>query len=120
MDRVDVAIVGGGPAGSACAIFCALAGLQTVVLERETFPREKVCGDCLNPACWPILKRLGVANRILALPHSKLAELEFIGIGGRSLKFPLRVSASGEIAVKRSAFDHALLNCAAECGADVR
>src|SRR6266513_315861 len=50
MELFDVAIVGGGPAGSSCAAFCALAGLRTVVLEREKFPREKVCGDCLNPS----------------------------------------------------------------------
>ena len=49
MDRFDVAIVGGGPAGAVCAAFCSGAGLRTLVLEREKFPREKVCGDCLNP-----------------------------------------------------------------------
>src|SRR4051812_11588533 len=69
MDRVDVAIVGGGPAGSACAFFCARAGLRTVLVERETFPREKVCGDCLNPSCWPVLERLGVAEAVRRLPH---------------------------------------------------
>src|SRR6266516_3855758 len=53
MENFDVAIVGAGPAGSSCAAFCALAGLRTVVLERGKFPREKVCGDCLNPSCWP-------------------------------------------------------------------
>ena len=68
----DVAIVGGGPAGASCASFCARAGLRVVVLEREIFPREKVCGDCLNPACWGILRRLGLAERVRALPHGRL------------------------------------------------
>ncbi|MGZ4984203.1 MAG: FAD-dependent oxidoreductase, partial [Chthoniobacterales bacterium] len=45
----DVAIVGSGPAGAACAAVCARAGVRTLLLEREKFPREKVCGDCLNP-----------------------------------------------------------------------
>src|SRR2546422_830313 len=59
----DVAIIGGGPAGATCAAFCASAGLRTLLLERETFPREKVCGDCLNPSAWPVLSRLGVDGR---------------------------------------------------------
>src|SRR5438128_11780432 len=115
MEIVDVAIVGGGPAGASCAAFCAAAGMRTLVLERSIFPREKVCGDCINPGCWPILDRLGVADRVLGLPHAKLGELEFISLRGRSAKFSLSASTSGEIAVKRGEFDNALLRCAAEC-----
>src|SRR6188472_1263899 len=85
----DVAIVGGGPAGSSCAAFCAAAGLRTLLLERETFPREKVCGDCLNPACWAILRRLQLAESVRRLPHSVLERVEFIGIGGRTLAVTL-------------------------------
>src|SRR5205814_8449208 len=83
METFDVAIVGGGPAGSSCAAFCALAGLRTLVLEREKFPREKVCGDCLNPSCWLVLDRLNLSQQIRALPHAKLACVEFIAVGGR-------------------------------------
>ncbi|PYK18270.1 MAG: hypothetical protein DME55_07180 [Verrucomicrobia bacterium] len=72
MEIFDVAIVGGGPAGSSCAAFCALAGLHTLVLERARFPRGKVCGDCLNPSCWPVLERLSLAQRVRDLPHSTL------------------------------------------------
>ncbi len=111
----DVAIVGGGPAGSVCASICAQAGLRTLLLERETFPREKVCGDCLNPACWPILTRLGLVNAIRNLPHGVMDRVEFIGIDGQSVAvaFP----GDGEIAVKRSLFDQVLLNRARDLGA---
>jgi geranylgeranyl reductase family protein len=115
----DVAIVGGGPAGSSCAAFCAAAGLRTVILEREKFPREKVCGDCLNPACWPILRRLEVAERVRSLPHGKLDRVEFIGIGGRRMTVELPVGDDAEIAVKRSLFDQLLLDRARELGATV-
>src|SRR5204862_423498 len=83
MEIFDVAIVGAGPAGSACAAFCALAGLRPLVLEREKFPREKVCGDCLNPAAWPVLQRLGIAERVRQLPHAILNTVEFMSIGCR-------------------------------------
>src|SRR5437660_12402098 len=106
MDTFDVAIVGGGPAGSTCAAFCAAAGLRTVLFEREKFPREKVCGDCLNPACWPVLRRLGVAERVGDLPHATLGEVEFIAISGR--KFHVNFSLS-EFWFKRSWFDNLLL-----------
>src|SRR6266487_2537105 len=83
MQLFDVAIVGGGPAGSSCGAFCAMAGLQSLVLDREKFPREKVCGDCLNPSCWSILERLDLAQRVRDLPHSKLRSVAFIAIARR-------------------------------------
>lgn len=114
----DVAIVGSGPAGGSCAVFCAGAGLRTLLLEREKFPREKVCGDCLNPACWPVLERLQLAERVRQLPHGKLSRVEFIPVHGRSVSVDLPDNA--EIAVKRSLFDQALLARAAQAGAEVR
>jgi geranylgeranyl reductase family protein len=115
----DVAIVGGGPAGASCAAFCAVAGLRTIVLEREKFPREKVCGDCVNPACWPILRRLELAEKVRSLPHGKLERVEFIGIGGRRFSVDLPEGDRAEIAVKRSLFDQLLLERARELGAAV-
>ena len=120
MQIFDVAIVGGGPAGSTCAAFCALAGLRTVVLEREKFPREKVCGDCLNPSCWPVIERLGVTQKLLSLPHSRLSSVEFISIDGRAVNVDLPSGADREISVKRSLFDDLLLRRAREIGAEIR
>jgi menaquinone-9 beta-reductase len=119
METFDVAIVGGGPAGSSCAAFCALAGLTTLVLEREKFPREKVCGDCLNPSCWPVLERLGLAQRVPDLQHSKLSSVEFITIDGHKLIVDLPGGDDCEISVKRSLFDDLLLRHAHALGADV-
>src|ERR1700737_1020210 len=119
MEIVDVAIVGGGPAGSSCAAFCAAAGLRTVLFERETFPREKVCGDCINPACWPVLRRLEVIERIRALPHGKLDRVEFVAIGGQKIIVDLPSGDESEIAVKRNLFDDALLTRARELGVEI-
>ena len=119
MQLFDVAIVGGGPAGSSCAASCAVRGLRTLVLDREKFPREKVCGDCLNPSCWPVLERLELAQRVRDLPHSKLCSVEFIAIDGRRVIVDLPSSVDCEISVKRSVFDDLLLERAREIGADV-
>ena len=115
----DVAIVGSGPAGASCAAFCANAGLQTLLLERENFPREKVCGDCLNPACWPVLRRLQLSGRVRALSHGALDCVEFIGIGGQALSVRLPSGDEAEIAVKRSLFDQLIMNRAREAGATI-
>ncbi|HEY2140187.1 MAG TPA: NAD(P)/FAD-dependent oxidoreductase, partial [Chthoniobacterales bacterium] len=115
----DVAIVGGGPAGSSCAAFCAAAGLRAVIIEREKFPREKVCGDCLNPACWPVLRRLEVADAIRNSPHGALRRVEFIGVTGRSVSVQLPAGDDAEIAIKRSLLDQILLDRARELGAEI-
>jgi menaquinone-9 beta-reductase len=115
----DVAIVGSGPAGASCATFCATAGLRTLLLEREIFPREKVCGDCVNPACWPILRRLQLGESVRALPHGVLERVEFIGIGGRTLAVTLPSGDEAEIAIKRSLFDQLIMSRASEAGATI-
>jgi geranylgeranyl reductase family protein len=119
METFDVAIVGAGPAGSTCAAFCSLAGLRTLVLERETFPREKVCGDCLNPSSWPILDRLDLVQRVRTLPHAKLGSVEFIAISGRRVIIDLPSGEESEIAIKRSLFDMLLMSRARELGTQV-
>src|SRR5437773_8675941 len=120
MEIFDVAIVGGGPAGSVCAAFCARAGLGTLVLERENFPREKVCGDCLNPSCWPVLERPGLVAPVRDLPHSKLDSVEFIAIGGRNVIVDLPTGDDCELSVKRRVCDALLRKRAQELGAHVR
>ena len=50
MDACDVVIVGGGPAGSSCAWALRNSGLRVAILDRQTFPRDKVCGGWITPA----------------------------------------------------------------------
>ncbi|WP_448615474.1 geranylgeranyl reductase family protein [Modestobacter sp. URMC 112] len=60
-DRVaDVLVVGAGPAGSAAGYWLATAGLDVAVLEKASFPREKVCGDGLTPRGVAALQAMGV------------------------------------------------------------
>lgn len=118
---MDVIVVGGGPAGAACAAACARAGLRVRVLERARFPREKVCGDCLNPDCWPVLARLGAEERVRALPHAALGAVEFVSQRGRRVRLPLpQTREAAEWTIKRADLDAALLAHAQASGAEVR
>ena len=56
----DVIVVGAGPAGSSAAYWLASAGLDVVVLEKTSFPREKVCGDGLTPRGTKALVDMGI------------------------------------------------------------
>ena len=64
MADADVIVVGAGPAGAATAIHCAAAGLSVIVVEREAFPRDRP-GETLHPGVEPLLRQLGVLDRIL-------------------------------------------------------
>jgi flavin-dependent dehydrogenase len=62
--KVDVVVVGGGPAGSASALWCARHGLRVVLVERERFPRHRP-GETLPPGVEPLFDQLGVTDAIL-------------------------------------------------------
>lgn len=50
MEKYDVIIVGGGPAGSSCAWHLTRHGLKTAIIDKSTFPRNKVCAGWITPA----------------------------------------------------------------------
>ncbi len=116
----DLIIVGGGPAGSVSALLSARDGARVLVLERAIFPRDKVCGDCLNPECWPVFDRLGLTASVRELPHAVIDRVSFISRGGHTAEFELEPSDRGEIAVRRRYLDALLLERAGQEGAEVR
>lgn len=66
-ESCDVLVVGAGPAGSAAAITLARAGLDVVLVDQHSFPRDKICGDGLIPDAHRALAELGVLDEVMAL-----------------------------------------------------
>src|SRR5207253_9357413 len=65
VEDYDVAIIGGGPAGSTAATLLAKAGRRVIVFEREKFPRFHI-GESLLPFSMATFGRLGVHEKLLA------------------------------------------------------
>lgn len=92
MDKADVIIIGGGPAGSAAAIGLHRLGFNVVLLDQAKFPRDKVCGEFISPAADPILDRLGILGRIEALNPKRLKGVAISSYEGEELaiEYPLQ------------------------------
>ncbi|MBW8315672.1 MAG: FAD-dependent monooxygenase [Thiobacillus sp.] len=73
--RFDAVIAGAGPAGSSAAIILAQAGWRVALVEKQNFPRRKVCGECLAASNLPLLKTLGVDAEFAALAGPKLRKV---------------------------------------------
>lgn len=113
---VDVVVVGGGPSGALAARELARRGATVVVLERETFPRWKVCGACVGPAALSSLGAVGLADLPRRGGAVPLEELLVVGPSGVSAGLPLE----GGVAWSRAALDSALMAEAERAGASVR
>src|SRR5216117_3363237 len=59
-----VLIVGAGPAGAVAATVLARAGARVRLIDRATFPRDKLCGDTVNPGALAVLRRLGLTTSL--------------------------------------------------------
>jgi flavin-dependent dehydrogenase len=111
--EVDVAVIGAGPAGSAAAALLASRGVATALIDRDTFPRDKLCGEFLSYDSQPVVDLLGLIDRLAAFPV--IDRCRVVGTK-RSYEFPFPRPAHG---VSRLQFDDLLLRRAAALGATV-
>ena len=115
---VDVAIVGGGPAGLAAAIGAARRGLSVVVLEKRAFPADKACGEGLMPSGLHALERLGARALIDPSDCAAFAGIRYVQEDGSFAE--ARFSGEGGLGIRRVALAAALHRRAAEVGVVLR
>ena len=118
----DVCIVGAGPAGSACAFYLAGRGVKVVLLEKERFPRDKLCGDAVCSPALPHLRRMGVLQEIEAEGLGNWARvggmvsprgIAYIGNSTDDTRLPM------VIAIRRMVLDEKMARAAARAGAEL-
>lgn len=119
MRSVDVVVVGAGPAGSAAAITAARAGLDVVVVDKATFPRDKICGDGLTTSALRHLEVLGLDPADVA-SWTTSERCWIRSPSGRTTCFDLPRGAGQYVAIAtRRDLDAALVDLARKAGADV-
>jgi flavin-dependent dehydrogenase len=122
-EAFDVAIIGGGPAGSSAGTLLAKAGRRVVIFEKEKFPRFSV-GESTLPATLNILERMGVREKIDQGGFLIKYGGEVVSACGQRVRFYFRNGLNAKrptaYQVLRSEFDRILLDHAAETGCDVR
>ena len=89
----DVLIVGAGPAGAIAATVLARAGVRVRLVDRTSFPRDKLCGDSLNPGTLAVPRRLklsSVVERLGARIDGMVITGASAGVGQRGERRPHR------------------------------
>ncbi|HEV8021082.1 MAG TPA: NAD(P)/FAD-dependent oxidoreductase [Candidatus Lustribacter sp.] len=113
--KIDAVVVGGGPAGSTCALLLARAGLAVTLVERANFPRRKVCGEYLNSGAVAALDRIGVLGDVRAQAFG-LHGVRLIPPRAPAVELPF---AHGALACERETLDALLLRAAVYAGVTV-
>jgi flavin-dependent dehydrogenase len=125
VERRDVAIVGGGPAGAALAIALARRGRDVLVLERSPAWRWRACGVFTSPVTFQSLARLGLASSDLASVAQSVPAMRVETPSGTRFRLTYGADAAAPVpatavGLDRSALDPLLLDLARAAGADVR
>jgi flavin-dependent dehydrogenase len=116
----DVVIVGGGPSGATAAFYLAKAGVKVLIIEKDSFPRDKICGDQIQPHAQHILSDMGVMQSLLDEDVVKWTST-------RGIVSPAGISFIGEmkekdtlISVQRIVLDKKMMEAATREGAVLR
>jgi flavin-dependent dehydrogenase len=118
----DAIIVGAGPAGSSAAILLALAGWSVALVEKQYFPRRKVCGECIAASNMPLLDALGIGSAFDAAAGAELRTVIFMH-GARQFEGDLPAARHAKYrwgkALGRETLDTLLLERARSVGVQV-
>ncbi len=111
--QYDVAVIGGGPAGSTASLYLTRKGFRTCLIEKHIFPRETLCGEFLSREVIRIIEDLDLTAEFQSLLPNRISTFRFCPEGTRSFATDLKFTAYG---LKRGAFDSMLLDQARRSG----
>ena len=110
----DAIVVGGGPGGASAAGYLAMEGQKVLLIEKEVWPRDKICGDAVGGKSLSHVRALGVKETLEATPHFRVTGIVFSSPKGHNVRVALpeedvqRLEAG--YALPRQQFDHLLFD----------
>ena len=113
----DVVVVGAGPAGSVCAARLARRGVDVLLVDRATFPRDKACGDGLPPGSVEVIDRAGAGQALRAQGFARIDGIRLGSPDGRTYTLGLRPRRAPFLVAPRRRLDALLRDHALRCGA---
>jgi len=116
LKKFDIAIIGGGPAGSSAGILLSKRGYSVSIIEKKSFPREVLCGEFISKEVVEFLKENFLYEEFLSLSPNLITSFRFSGEKGKELCSLLEFPAYG---IKRSKLDNLFLSKARENGAEI-
>ncbi len=118
-DLYDIAVVGAGPAGAVAAYAAARRGFSVALIDRQTFPRDKTCGDGIGPAAVRVARRLGIEE--IFDGYTPVETVTVFGPNGSrsdSAIPDIDGQAATGFVIPRLKFDHRLFQKAVKAGAE--
>ena len=113
-ENFDAIVVGGGPGGSSAAGYLAMAGKKVLLIEKDVWPRDKICGDAVGGKSLGHVKNLGVKTTLESTPHFRVTGIKFSSPKGNTVRVALpeedvqRLEAG--YSLPRMQFDHLLFD----------
>jgi geranylgeranyl reductase family protein len=115
----DIIIIGAGPAGSTCALFANRVGLKVLLVDKKTFPRDKICGDAITEKGIRILKELNLFEKLEAAQNSIIDKIGMSSLNGTQIDLELKPKNSNKdgtvFICRREIFDNILFQEAKSC-----
>ena len=108
--KFDVIVVGGGPAGSAAACYAADEGLKVLLLEKDNYPRDKVCGDAVGGKALKHLEELKILDTLEKSPHFIFDSVIFSNTKEEKVKVEIKDSEAKGYVYPRLNFDWIMFN----------
>ena len=120
--KSKILIVGAGPGGVSLAIRLAKRDFEVVLVEREKFPRHKLCGEFVSPECLEHFRELEVLDEMFAIGGDRVSQTVFYAPSGKNVSVPSEWFGNlqeGALSISRAEMDFRLLEKAKQSGVRV-
>lgn len=115
-----ILIAGAGPAGSSLAVRLVQNGFDVTLIEREKFPRHKLCGEFISPECFDHFRELGVLDHMLSAGGDHISETRFYSSSGKNVAVPSEWFGGGfALSLSRAEMDDRLMQRARGAGVNI-